>query len=164
MDNAPHLKRSELTSMHLADTYNGSKLPVKFLTASGWVPLLNLGYFELRQLPFLIGPVSNHFQRYLVQKSVKLLNPKPNESILDLACGHGWTTQFIAKHGSKTAGLDLCEPHIHLHNVTLAKWKMSASFKVTRDILKMSRLLTALIRFIVSKPLLVLTKKRRECT
>ena len=108
---APDLTRSELKSMHLADTYNGSKLPVKFLTASGWVPLLNLGYFELRQLPLLIGGL-NHFQRYLVQKSVRLLNPQPNESILDLACGHGWTTQFIAKHGSKTTGLDLCEPHI----------------------------------------------------
>src|SRR5262245_4077283 len=52
--NAPDPERNELKSIHLADTYNGSKLPVKFLTASGWGPLLNLGYFELRQLPFLI--------------------------------------------------------------------------------------------------------------
>ena len=98
-------------SRRMADTYNGSKLPVKFLTASGWGPLLNLGYFELKQLPFLIGGL-NHFQRYLVKKSVGLLNPQPNESILDLACGNGWTTHFIAQHGSKTTGLDLCEPHI----------------------------------------------------
>jgi cyclopropane fatty-acyl-phospholipid synthase-like methyltransferase len=59
----------------------------------------------------LIGGL-NHFQRYLVEKSVELLNPQPNESILDLACGNGWTTQFIAQHGSKTTGLDLCELHI----------------------------------------------------
>jgi len=98
-------------SRRMADTYNGSKLPVKFLTASGWGPLLNLGYFELKQLPSLIGGL-NHFQRYLVKKSVQLLNPQPNESILDLACGNGWTTHFIAQHGSKTTGLDLCEPHI----------------------------------------------------
>jgi ubiquinone/menaquinone biosynthesis C-methylase UbiE len=98
-------------SQRMADTYNGSKLPVKFLTASGWGPLLNLGYFELKQLPSLIGGL-NHFQRYLVEKSVELLNPQPNESILDLACGNGWTTQFIAQHGSKTTGLDLCELHI----------------------------------------------------
>ena len=98
-------------SQRLADTYNGSKLAVKFLTASGWGPLLNLGYFELMQLPSLIGGL-NHFQRYLVKKSVGLLNPQPGESILDLACGNGWTTQFIAQHGSKTTGLDLCEPHI----------------------------------------------------
>ena len=109
--NAPDLKRNELKSIHLADTYNGSKLPVKFLTASGWGPLLNLGYFELKRLPFLIGGL-NPFQRYLVKKSVELLNPQPNESILDLACGNGWTTQFIAQSGSKTTGLDLCEPHI----------------------------------------------------
>jgi MPBQ/MSBQ methyltransferase len=109
--NAPDPKRNELKSIHLADTYNGSKLPIKFLTASGWGPLLNLGYFELKQLPSLIGGL-NHFQRYLVKKSVELLNPQPNESILDLACGNGWTTQFIAQHGSKTTGLDLCEPHI----------------------------------------------------
>jgi MPBQ/MSBQ methyltransferase len=105
--NAPDFKRS----IRLADTYNGSKLPVKFLTASGWGPLLNLGYFELKGLPFLIGGL-NHFQQCLVRKSVELLNPQPNESILDLACGNGWTTQYIAHHGSKTIGLDLCEPHI----------------------------------------------------
>ena len=98
-------------SQDLADTYNGSKLAVKFLNASGWGPLLNLGYFELKRLPFLIGGL-NHFQRYLVKKSVELLNPQPDESILDLACGNGWTTQFIAQHGSKTIGLDLCELHI----------------------------------------------------
>ena len=109
--NAPDPKMNELKSAHLADTYNGSKLAVKFLIASGWGPLLNLGYFELKQLPFLIGGL-NHFQRYLVRRSVELLNPQPNESILDLACGNGWTTQFIAQHGSKTTGLDLCEQHI----------------------------------------------------
>jgi SAM-dependent methyltransferase len=109
--NAPDPKMNELKSIHLADTYNGSKLPVKFLTASGWGPLLNLGYFELKELPSLIGGL-NHFQRYLVKKSVDLLNPQPNESILDLACGNGWTTQFIAQHGSKTTGLDLCERHV----------------------------------------------------
>ena len=98
-------------SRRLADTYNGSKLPIKFLTASGWGPLLNLGYFELKQLPSLVRGL-NHFQRCLVEKSVELLNPQPNESILDVACGNGWTTQFIAQHGSKTIGLDLCEPHI----------------------------------------------------
>ena len=98
-------------SQRMADTYNGSKLPVKFLTASGWGPLLNLGYFELKQLPSLIGGL-NHFQQCLVKKSVELLNPQPHESILDLACGNGWTTQFIAQRGSKTTGLDLCELHI----------------------------------------------------
>lgn len=108
---APDPKTIESKSIHLADTYSGSKLAVKFLTASGWGPLLNLGYFELRQLPYLIGGL-NHFQRYLAKKSVELLNPQPNESIFDLACGNGWTTQLIARNGSKTTGLDLCEPHI----------------------------------------------------
>ncbi len=109
--NAPDPKMNELKSARLAATYNGSKLAVKFLVASGWGPLLNLGYFELKRLPLLIGGL-NHFQRYLVRRSVELLNPQPNESILDLACGNGWTTQFIAQHGSKTTGLDLCEQHI----------------------------------------------------
>jgi MPBQ/MSBQ methyltransferase len=115
--NAAGPRTNELESIHLAETYNGSKLPVKFLIASGWGPLLNLGYFELKQLPLLIGGL-NYFQRYLVKKSVELLNPQPHESILDLACGNGWTTQFIAQHGSKTTGLDLCEPHIQFaqHN------------------------------------------------
>jgi len=107
-------------SQRMADTYNGSKLPVKFLTASGWGPLLNLGYFELKQLPSLIGGL-NHFQRHLVKKSVELLNPQPNESILDLACGNGWTTQFIAKKGCKTTGIDLCELHIQTAQSSFGK-------------------------------------------
>jgi MPBQ/MSBQ methyltransferase len=109
--NAPDPKRNELQSTRLADTYNGSKLAVKFLNASGWGPLLNLGYFEFMRFPSLIGGL-NHFQQCLVKKSVELLNPQPNESILDLACGNGWTTQFIAQRGSKTTGIDLCERHI----------------------------------------------------
>jgi MPBQ/MSBQ methyltransferase len=111
MDNATDNATIDGLSRRMAATYNGSKLPVKFLTASGWGPLLNLGYFELKQLPSLIGGL-NHFQRYLVKKSVELLNPQPNESILDLACGNGWSTQFIARHGCKTTGIDLCEQHI----------------------------------------------------
>jgi MPBQ/MSBQ methyltransferase len=107
-------------SQRMADTYNGSKLAVKFLTAAGWGPLLNLGYFELKQLLSLIGGL-NHFQRCLVMKSVELLNPQPNESILDLACGNGWTTHFIAQHGSKTTGVDLCEPHIQSARKTFGK-------------------------------------------
>jgi cyclopropane fatty-acyl-phospholipid synthase-like methyltransferase len=117
---APDPKRNELKSIQLADTYDGSKLAVKFLIASGWGPLLNLGYFELKRLPFVIGGL-NHFQRYLVKKSVELLNPQPNESILDLACGNGWTTQFIARHGSITTGLDLCERHIKSAQSNFAK-------------------------------------------
>jgi MPBQ/MSBQ methyltransferase len=109
--NAPAPKKKESESGHLADTYNGSKLPLKFLTASGWGPLLNLGYFELKRLPYLIGGLKS-FQQCLVKKSIELLNPQPNESILDLACGNGWTTQVIADYGSKTTGVDLCQPHI----------------------------------------------------
>jgi MPBQ/MSBQ methyltransferase len=107
-------------SRRLTDTYNGSKLPVKFLTASGWGPLLNLGYLELKQLPSLISGL-NHSQRYLVKKSVELLNPQPNESILDLACGKGWTTHFIAQHGSKTTGVDACKPHIQFAQSNFGK-------------------------------------------
>src|SRR5438477_12143430 len=83
----PDPKENGLKSNNLADTYDGSKLAVKFLNASGWGPLLNLGYFELKQLPFLIGGL-NYFQKYLVKKSVELLNPQRNELILDLACGN----------------------------------------------------------------------------
>jgi cyclopropane fatty-acyl-phospholipid synthase-like methyltransferase len=107
MDNATIDRLSQC----MTDTYNGSKLPVKFLNASGWGPLLNLGYFELKDLPSLIGGL-NHCQRNLVKKSVELLNPQPDEVILDLACGNGWTTQFIAQHGCKATGIDLCRPHI----------------------------------------------------
>jgi len=107
----PDPKKNEVKSENLAHTYDGEKLAVKFLNASGWGPLLNLGYFELKQLPFLIGGL-NHFQKHLVKKSVDLLNPDSNELILDLACGNGWTTHFIAQCGARTIGVDLCQSHI----------------------------------------------------
>src|SRR5260370_3227074 len=99
-------------SQRMADTYNGSKLPVKFLTASGWGPLLNLGYFELKQLPSLIGGL-NHFQRHLFKKSVELLDTQPNESILDLAFENRLTTPIIAEKCCQTTGIYRIELTIH---------------------------------------------------
>jgi hypothetical protein len=48
-------------SRRMADTYNGSKLPVKFLTASGWGTLLNLGYFGWVQVQ--VRRYRNHTQQ-----------------------------------------------------------------------------------------------------
>lgn len=96
----------------LYGSYNGSTLAVKFLNACGWGPsLLNLGYFEWSRFPLLLAGLFP-FQKKLVEKSIELLRPHSNETILDVACGNGWTTNLISQSGAKVIGVDLCDEHV----------------------------------------------------
>ena len=42
-----------------------------------------------------------------IMRSMPLINPKPGEFILDLACGFGTFTYLCAQQGAKAVGLDL---------------------------------------------------------
>src|SRR5262249_27752609 len=81
--------------------------------ANGWGPLLNLGYFTLPRLPWLLQGLAP-FQRRLVDESVALLAPQPGERILDACCGQGYTTARIAESGARVLGLDLLDEHVAL--------------------------------------------------
>lgn len=95
----------------LARVYDGSTPVFRGLQVFGWGPLLNLGYFTLYELPLLISGVG-HFQRRLARISMRLLDPRPGERVLDVGCGHGWTSDRIAAKGVRVIGLDLLEAHI----------------------------------------------------
>jgi SAM-dependent methyltransferase len=91
--------------------FDHSSVLFRGLEALGWGPLLNLGYFSLLELPLLmrgLGP----FQRRLARKSIALLEARPGERVLDVGCGRGWTTAWIARTGAHAVGLDLLEEHV----------------------------------------------------
>jgi cyclopropane fatty-acyl-phospholipid synthase-like methyltransferase len=54
----------------------------------------------------------NPFQRQLVKQSVKLLEPKPGETILDVGCGRGWSATWIARSGARVRGVDFVPEHV----------------------------------------------------
>jgi SAM-dependent methyltransferase len=86
--------------------YDESTVLFRGLRMYGWGPLLNLGYFRLWELPMLAGGLG-FFQRRLALQSLALLDPRPGERILDVACGWGWTTARIARAGARAIGVDL---------------------------------------------------------
>jgi SAM-dependent methyltransferase len=92
--------------------YDESTALLRGLRMYGWGPLLNLGYYRLRELPLLALGLG-FFQRRLALESLALLDPRPDERILDVACGRGWTTDRIARRGAEGVGLDLLERHVH---------------------------------------------------
>jgi cyclopropane fatty-acyl-phospholipid synthase-like methyltransferase len=95
----------------VARAFDGSTSAFRGLEVFGWGPLLNLGYFRLWELPLLLTGLG-YFQRLLARKSISLLDPKPGERVLDVGCGRGWTSHWIAARGAKVVALDLLEHHI----------------------------------------------------
>ncbi len=91
--------------------YDGSALSFRSLEAWGWGPLVNLGYYPLVRLPLLVTGLA-HFQRKLAREAVRLLDPKPDERVLEVASGQGWTANHIAQHGSRVLGIDLLAEHV----------------------------------------------------
>jgi len=84
------------------------------LRVYGWGVLINLGYFDyLSPLSLFTLPVA---QRRLVRKAVRLLGLKGGERVLDVACGRGWSSSYIAgsQPAEKVVGMDLLPHHIQI--------------------------------------------------
>jgi SAM-dependent methyltransferase len=104
-----HVDLPQMTArLDIQHAYDGSEPSFRALRACGWGPLLNLGYYPLLHLPLLLGGLG-HFQRRLARESLRLLDLRPGERILDACCGRGWTTAEIARRGARAVGLD-CLP------------------------------------------------------
>lgn len=75
--------------------------------------LRNLG--ELGPLHSLNKPFSDsHCPRYLAEMSAVLwLLPPPPARLLDVGCGAGWTSVFLARRGYDVTGVDIAEDMIH---------------------------------------------------
>ena len=106
--------------MKISRVYQGQPITLRFLEALGWGgELLNLGYFRHSGITNFLNLIPDEkrlakAQRKLVEKSVGLLKPAEHESILDIACGRGYASKFlaaIAKNGQVT-GMDLLSENI----------------------------------------------------
>lgn len=94
--------------------YDGSNVLFRLLRVYGWGVLLNLGYFDLLS-PFSLFSLPMA-QRRLVRKAVHLLGLTGGERVLDVACGRGWSSSYIAwsQHAEKVVGMDLLPQHVHI--------------------------------------------------
>ena len=43
---------------------------------------------------------------------LRVIDPKPGMSVLDVGCGEGYLTRLMAEHGATVAGLDYCEEFV----------------------------------------------------
>src|SRR5437763_2550091 len=63
----------------------------------------------------LVGESGSDYHRNIVLPgALRLLNPQPNEQILDLACGQGVLSRLLAAKGAHCTGVDSSKELIHL--------------------------------------------------
>ena len=75
-----------------------------------------------------------------LQDVFNLINPAPNDKILDIGCGRGELTYAIAKSGANTIGVDYSEAAINIANKTYAGGGMSNLEYIQKDIFQMENL------------------------
>lgn len=108
------LRAEAMSESKLQSAYDGSNILFRVLLMHGWGPLLNLGYFDLfSPFTFFSLPVA---QRRLIRKSVQLLRLQRDETVLDVACGRGWSTNYIASSQPvrRVVGVDFLENHVRV--------------------------------------------------
>ena len=70
---------------------------------------------NLRALPNAMGDKSNEFHREVVRPKVtELLSPNPADYILDIACGNGNYSSYLAQRGASVVAFDYSKKMIEL--------------------------------------------------
>ena len=65
-----------------------------------------------------------------IQHCVKLLDPRPNEKVLDVATGTGWAARLVAIQESEVTGLDFSEEMIIAARELALRYGLSIKFDV----------------------------------
>lgn len=102
--------------------YDGANVTLRFLRALGWGPaLLNLGYFPCHGCFNALNVLPGRFrlaaaQQRLLRRAARLLAPESGEQILDIACGRGQSSFYIAAStpGAAVVGIDWLEENIQV--------------------------------------------------
>jgi ubiquinone/menaquinone biosynthesis C-methylase UbiE len=108
------------TVAKVAGVYAGEHVVLRLLRAMGWGPvLLNLGYFRWRGPLLFVNLVPDPMllataQMRLVRAAGALLGARPGERILDVACGRGQSSHYLATTaaGAEVVGMDLLPENI----------------------------------------------------
>ena len=115
---SPHGNSPEI--MNISRVYQSQPITLRFLEALGWGgELLNLGYFRHSGITKVLNLIPDdkrlgRAQRKLVEKSVALLKPSENDAILDIACGRGYASNYLATSvkNARVTGMDLLPENI----------------------------------------------------
>lgn len=121
----------------LASIYGGGNATLRVLRALGWGPeLLNLGWFKwrgpLNVLNLLPGRCRlKAAQERLVEVAAALLDLKAGERVLDVACGRGRSSYFLAMAhpGVDVTGVDLLDANVRVAEALFGSCR-SLSFRV----------------------------------
>lgn len=74
------------------------------------------------------------------------LGVEGGRTILDLGCGSGWTTLFLAEAGYRPTGVDLAPASIQMATARAQRWSASAEFEVAdMDALDLGRQFDAIL-------------------
>ena len=105
---------------NISRVYQSQPITLRFLEALGWGgELLNLGYFRHSGITNFLNLIPDEqrlarAQRKLVEKSVALLKTVDSDAVLDVACGRGYASKFIAASlkSGRVTGMDLLTENI----------------------------------------------------
>lgn len=78
------------------------------------------------------GWSSLHFLQWAtVETMIKALGIPQGASIMDVGCGSGWTSLFLAEAGFQVIGYDLVPANVELATTRATRWGSSARFQVS---------------------------------
>jgi SAM-dependent methyltransferase len=82
-----------------------------------------------RSKPF--GWDAAHFVEWAtVTEMLHVIGLQPGANVIDVGCGSGWTTLFLAEAGFEALGYDLAPANVELARERAARWGSSARFEV----------------------------------
>lgn len=91
----------------------------------------NAGGAWLDHKPFPPVWGSSHFTKWsTISDALTRLGVEPGASVLDVGCGTGWTTAFLAESGWVPTGLDIAEARIASGRARLERWGLEGDWAV----------------------------------
>jgi SAM-dependent methyltransferase len=87
--------------------------------------------FMANQASKPFGWRASHFVEWAtVTEMMRVTGVAPGAAILDVGCGNGWTTLFLAEAGFKPLGVDLVPANVELARQRAERWGSPARFEV----------------------------------
>lgn len=75
----------------------------------------------------VVSDAKSYQKQLILPNMLRLMDPKQNDQILDLACGEGWFSEVLAKAGALVTGVDISK---ELISIALDKNIKGANFKI----------------------------------
>jgi 2-polyprenyl-3-methyl-5-hydroxy-6-metoxy-1,4-benzoquinol methylase len=77
------------------------------------------------------GWEADHWVRWAtIVEALRLLGVRAGATVLDVGCGSGWTSLFLAESGYRVTGVDLVPANIELSAARARRWGLEIEFQV----------------------------------